>query len=403
MKTSIMKKNIEIYLLSYALTTIATSFPHAVLTIILFQKALSLSQIMIVQATYSAAVLLFEYPSGLLADMYSKKKLFIISRILLLGMMLIIIFMSGLLWMCLAWFIYGISSALDSGTLDADIINSLKALKKDNKLSKFISLSNQLDFISLLVGSTIGSWFYYLIGIKFYFIGIGLTILSIVFIISSYKEFSNIFFTNKTNIITEIKKGFNEVRQSTDIRIMIALTFVSQFFFQAHYQLWQGLFLYKNFNKRFFYIFYIIFQLISFMAYSINIDLKKSKKRLHFYISLGIIILITSTSILYFTSSYVFLCCYLVLIFLFTVLEYYCSILFSSAVSMERISSITSLRSSIGRIAAILSMLLSGFLLTKINVLTVVIANFGISILLILVMLILFRFGKKRINNKYFN
>ena len=134
--SNIMKLNLRAYLISYALTTIAMSLPHAVLTIVLFQKGLSLSEIMLVQTTYSAAVLLFEYPSGLLADLYSKKKLYVISRVLLLAMMLVVVFTSGLFWMCFAWFLYGIGNALDSGTLDADIIKR-KFLFCGNYLSDF--------------------------------------------------------------------------------------------------------------------------------------------------------------------------------------------------------------------------------------------------------------------------
>lgn len=181
------RKNIIEYLLSYALTTVATALPHAVLTIILFQKGLSLAQIMMVQTAYSIAVFIFEYPSGLWADLYSKKFLFVLSRILLIIMMVIVLLMRNTIWMEIAWFIYGISSALDSGTLDADIINSLKKDNKKSKLGRFISISNQLDFIALLLGSTIGSWLYYALGIKFYYIGIGLVILAIISILD-YKQ-----------------------------------------------------------------------------------------------------------------------------------------------------------------------------------------------------------------------
>lgn len=109
----------------------SNGFASCSLTIILFQKGLSLAQIMMVQTAYSIAVFIFEYPSGLWADLYSKKFLFVLSRILLIIMMVIVLLMRNTIWMEIAWFIYGISSALDSGTLDADIINSLKKIIKN--------------------------------------------------------------------------------------------------------------------------------------------------------------------------------------------------------------------------------------------------------------------------------
>ncbi len=362
------RKNIIEYLLSYALTTVATALPHAVLTIILFQKGLSLAQIMMVQTAYSIAVFIFEYPSGLWADLYSKKFLFVLSRILLIIMMVIVLLMRNTIWMEIAWFIYGISSALDSGTLDADIINSLKKDNKKSKLGRFISISNQLDFISLLLGSTIGSWLYYALGIKFYYIGIGLVILAIISILD-YKQ--NVGASKEDNItlVKEIKSGLKEVKNSKLMQLMMALTFSGQFFFQAHYQLWQGLFLYKGFNKHNFYLLYIIFQLISLGTYSINLNIKKNKIKI---IGFSTIVVLSLSMILFLiTKSYYFI---------FTLVEYYCNVMFSTIVSVERISSLTSLRSSIGRIGAICSMVVSSILLTKLNVLDVVAINFGIAI-----------------------
>lgn len=79
-----LHKNIKIFYLATTLTTLAASLPHAVLTVLLFAKGLSLTQIMLVQATYSLVILVSEYPSGLLADLYSKKVLFLWAKVLAL-------------------------------------------------------------------------------------------------------------------------------------------------------------------------------------------------------------------------------------------------------------------------------------------------------------------------------
>ncbi len=59
-----LHKNIKIFYLATTLTTLAASLPHAVLTVLLFAKGLSLTQIMLVQATYSLVILVSEYSSG---------------------------------------------------------------------------------------------------------------------------------------------------------------------------------------------------------------------------------------------------------------------------------------------------------------------------------------------------
>lgn len=215
--------------------TIASSLPHSVLTVLLFKKGLSLSQIMIIQAIYSFAVLISEYPSGLLADIYSKKKLFIISKLFLILMFTIVLIGKGTFLMAFAWFCYGISGALDSGTIDAEIINDLKKYDAESRVSKFISNTNRFDFLSLLIGSTLGSWIYYQIGIKFYLISIILTIFSVIIIQIAYYEHSDIH-DNNGNIYQEIRlqviTGWHELKNSFNLRLMITLTFVSQFFFK---------------------------------------------------------------------------------------------------------------------------------------------------------------------------
>ena len=74
MESLSIKRNTLFFLLSNFLVSVAYSLPHSILTVILLAKGLSLSQILIIQSAYSIAIVLFEFPSGLLADNYSKKK-----------------------------------------------------------------------------------------------------------------------------------------------------------------------------------------------------------------------------------------------------------------------------------------------------------------------------------------
>ena len=102
-----LHKNIKIFYLATTLTTLAASLPHAVLTVLLFAKGLSLTQIMLVQATYSLVILVSEYPSGLLADLYSKKVLFLWAKVFLSGMFLLVWLGESFQTILLAWACYG--------------------------------------------------------------------------------------------------------------------------------------------------------------------------------------------------------------------------------------------------------------------------------------------------------
>lgn len=84
-----------------------------------------------------------------------------------------------LLFLYLAWFIYGIAAAFESGTLDSYLINKLKRSSNDKLIESFISKDNKIQFASMIIGSGIGGILYFMIGIKIYIIAIILVCLSI--------------------------------------------------------------------------------------------------------------------------------------------------------------------------------------------------------------------------------
>lgn len=371
-----LHKNIKIFYLATTLTTLAASLPHAVLTVLLFAKGLSLTQIMLVQATYSLVILVSEYPSGLLADLYSKKVLFLWAKVFLSGMFLLVWLGESFQTILLAWACYGLAMALESGTLDAQLINELKHQAQNCLVAKFISNTNRLDLIGALFGGVLGSWLYYRLRIKFYLVSVLLTL--VAFLAVRYGYIEEVTDSSKQNLKQSLSKqvvtGFSELKHSRQLRLMIALTIAGQFFFQAHYQLWQALFLKQGFNKEQFYIYYVIFQLISLGAYSLPVKLETSAIKRWYGISL--IGLLTSSVLLVITDKMSFLLSYLVLVFIFTFFEYFSNVLFSKTVSKTHISSLTSLRSSCGRLSSLVSLLLSSLLLTYLSVKVVVLLNF---------------------------
>ena len=59
------------------------TIPHAFVTLYLLSSGISLAQISLMQVFYMLAIIIFEVPSGVLADRYSKKLIFIISMALM--------------------------------------------------------------------------------------------------------------------------------------------------------------------------------------------------------------------------------------------------------------------------------------------------------------------------------
>lgn len=400
--SSKLKNNIMYYYLSVFLVTIAYSLPHAVLTILLLDKGISVSSIMLIQAFYSLAILISEYPSGILADLYSKKNLFLISKLFLIVMFIIVIYFNSFIMMAIAWFIYGIASALDSGTIDVYLINKIK--KSDKQIDPFIRNDNRISFISMIIGSSVGSFCYYFFGIYFYWISIIFVVLAILVIYFFFKEEnSNVKQKSRSNIVSDMynqsKKGIIEIAKKKELRLMILLTFSSQFFFQTHFQLWQAIFLVKDINKHNFYLIYIIFQIISLLAYSIPMKyLNNNKNKFITKIMIPILLFLILGIFNYFNGWY-FVILYTIWVFIFTVIDYISNYLFSKIVSEKTISSLTSLKSSCGRVASLLSMLECSILINFTNVFNTVIINFLMSLILsILIFYMYISYGKSRAN-----
>lgn len=400
--SSKLKNNIMYYYLSVFLVTIAYSLPHAVLTILLLDKGISVSSIMLIQAFYSLAILISEYPSGILADLYSKKNLFLISKLFLIVMFIIVIYFNSFIMMAIAWFIYGIASALDSGTIDVYLINKIK--NSDKQIDPFIRNDNRISFISMIIGSSIGSFCYYFLGIYFYWISIIFVVLAILVIYFFFREEnSNVKQIIRSNLVSDMynqsKKGIIEITKKKELRLMILLTFSSQFFFQTHFQLWQAIFLVKDINKHNFYLIYIIFQIISLLAYSIPMKyLNNNKHKFITKIMIPILLFLILGILNYFNGWY-FVILYTIWVFIFTVIDYISNYLFSKIVSEETISSLTSLKSSCGRVASLLSMLECSILINFINVFNTVIINFLMSLILsILIFYMYISYGKSRAN-----
>lgn len=385
MESLSIKRNTLVFLLSNFLVSVAYSLPHSILTVILLAKGLSLSQILIIQSAYSIAIVLFEFPSGLLADNYSRKNLYSLSKLFLIIMFLIVLFSNQFYLIFAAWFCYGIAAALDSGTLDAYIINQLKLAYREAELRKFLALSNRLEIVGILLGSSLG-------GILYHFIGINIYVLGTVFLVAS--TFISFFFFKETTkseslqdshvmvLKKQITDSFKELRKQPRLSLILIFDFLTQIFFQTHFQLWQSFFLSKGIDSQYFPFFYIAFQVITLFSYSINIDgVKKYAGVLKFS---PLIVFLPLTFFL--GKIEIFLTAYFIFVFVFYVIEFILNYQFNKMVSVENISSLISFKSTVSRIGSVLLLCILSFMVKQMSVSAVMAINFMLSLVLLAVL-----------------
>ncbi|MCO4647640.1 hypothetical protein Si018_01345 [Streptococcus infantarius subsp. infantarius] len=363
----------------------AYSLPHSILTVILLAKGLSLSQILIIQSAYSIAIVLFEFPSGLLADNYSRKNLYSLSKLFLIIMFLIVLFSNQFYLIFAAWFCYGIAAALDSGTLDAYIINQLKLAHHGAELRKFLALSNRLEIVGLLLGSSLGGILYHFIGINIYVLGTVFLVASTLISFFFFKETTKSDLLQDSHVMVlkkQITDSFKELRKQPRLSLILIFDFLTQIFFQTHFQLWQSFFLSKGIDSQYFPFFYITFQVITLFSYSINIDgVKKYAGVLKFS---PLIVFLPLTFFL--GKIEIFLTAYFIFVFVFYVIEFILNYQFNKMVSVENVSSLISFKSTVSRIGSVLLLCILSFMVKQMSVSAVMAINFMLSLVLLVVL-----------------
>ncbi|MFZ2461632.1 MAG: MFS transporter [Streptococcus infantarius] len=385
MESLSIKRNTLVFLLSNFLVSVAYSLPHSILTVILLAKGLSLSQILIIQSAYSIAIVLFEFPSGLLADNYSRKNLYSLSKLFLIIMLLIVLFSNQFYLIFAAWFCYGIAAALDSGTLDTYIINQLKLAHHGAELRKFLALSNRLEIVGLLLGSSLGGILYHFIGINIYVLGTVFLAASTLISFFFFKETTKSDSLQDSHVMVlkkQITDSFKELRKQPRLSLILIFDFLTQIFFQTHFQLWQSFFLSKGIDSQYFPFFYITFQVITLFSYSINIDgVKKYAGVLKFS---PLIVFLPLTFFL--GKIEIFLTAYFIFVFVFYVIEFILNYQFNKMVSVENISSLISFKSTVSRIGSVLLLCILSFMVKQMSVSAVMAINFMLSLGLLAVL-----------------
>lgn len=374
------------------LMNLALTVPHAILTPLLLDKGLSLSQILLVQAGFSVAVLLFEFPSGSIADMISRRTLYFISRLVFCIFFLVVIFGHGFPLMLLAWIVYGLATALESGTLDAALINNAKNRQGpagtvgglegavgapdhvESRISWLVRKEGQSAYLGMMIGSTIGALLYLSVGANIYFISVGATVISVVTIALFFRipEQHKVASVGENEAGASVDKHdaariggalrlwqelrsharatVEEMRNSAALRQFLLLAVVAQAFLQLHFQLWQAVGLEKGFGESHLLFLYLLFIGMAFGASFIRPEVLFRRRGL---VVAAVVAFPGLAWLSYLVDGWVYLVFYGALAFLLIVFANYSAFGVRRASSVERIGAVTSLVGVVGRIGAI--------------------------------------------------
>ncbi|MDO4595285.1 MAG: MFS transporter, partial [Tissierellia bacterium] len=389
MQEKTLKSRLFTYYLTLILNSIALSIPHAILTVLLLSKGIKLYQIAAIQLFYNIAMTIFEFPSGVISDIISRRWTFLFANITLIIAYFIILIYDSYILMSIAWFLYGLSTALSTGTIESDMINYVKINKMDY-YTKLFKNSNLIALVGMIIGASLGQFLYNRIDEKIYIVSILLLSLIILIIIFNYpvkekiKDKRRESQSLKTKIVSIIKEGKRQIQSNIYLKYSIITLSLLQIFFQLHFHYWQALSLEYHISKKLFFIIYILFQFISIGIYNLPVD-KFNEKRIF---PIGII---TIGSILWIrgTDDYKFLIGYMIIVAIVSFMKYYMTYILNKKVEIETISTITSFDSTMQRLCSILTLSILNILLRKYSLISIFYIN---SILVVLIFsVIIFR------------
>lgn len=151
-----MTMRVKLYSFILILNAFTAGLIAPVLSLLLIDKGATLSSISIIMGIYSFTVIVFELPSGIMADLIGRKKTFCLSLIMSLIYSAVIFFGRGFFVLCLGIFIYGLNRAISSGSFEALFIDSYIDEFGKDKLHNVTTRISVFEILGLSVGALTG-------------------------------------------------------------------------------------------------------------------------------------------------------------------------------------------------------------------------------------------------------
>lgn len=348
-------KLIRNYYLTTFISEVARTIPHPILIILLIdQKGLTLSQITFIQIFFYLGVLLFEIPSGYLADLGYRKSGYIGSFVCTVVAYALIYLSSSVAVLSIGWFIYGIAGALMSGNVDGYIVNQLKANNLESEIKDFNVKKTNMSLIAGIGGALLGSVLYPIIKTNIYLISLGLYTLAIIV------AFVGINIIHQNGAINKLK--ISDLDFTKQIKLLIILVCVIELYYVGFYQYWQVLYQAKDISSDYFGIIYIIFSLTVILSNKLYSKIEQINDR----ITIPLFIAVSFLSI-YYISGIGFVFVYPLTLFIANlyVIDIYTNLYHQ--VDEKSISSMISIVSSSNRLFGIIILAVLTYLFTIVS------------------------------------
>ncbi|MGH2699917.1 MAG: MFS transporter [Actinomycetota bacterium] len=243
---------IRSYLVITGLFTVSASLIWGINTLFLLDAGLTIFEVFIANAAFTAAMALLEVPTGVVADTRGRRASFLLSAITLaigtLAYVGVAAIDGGLLLFCLAGVILGLGYTFYSGAVEAWMVDALKTTGYSDSLDRVFARAAMVSGFAMIVG-TVGGGLLGQMHLSIPYVARAAFIL-IAFAVG-LRTMHDLGFTPRTlrlqGMVGEMKKvagaGITFGWRAPAVRLLVMESFVTWGFFSWAWYAWQPYFL----------------------------------------------------------------------------------------------------------------------------------------------------------------
>lgn len=145
------------FLVLLALRWLPTGLMVPVLVLLLLERGLTLAQLGLAFAAQGFVVLVLELPTGGFADALGRRRLLLLASVFEVGAIAMLIAADSVAVLALAFALFGVYRALESGPLEAWYVDTAQALDPEAHIERGLSLGGIVLGVALGAGSLLSS------------------------------------------------------------------------------------------------------------------------------------------------------------------------------------------------------------------------------------------------------
>jgi MFS family permease len=243
---------IRTYLIIAGLYTLSASLIWGVNTLFLLDAGLNIFEVFVANAAFTAGMVIFEIPTGVVADTRGRRASFLLSAVTLivgtLGYVSISAFGGGLGLFVVASIVLGLGFCFYSGAVEAWLVDALKARGYEGQLDSVFARGSMVSGAAMLVG-TVGGGVLGSFDLAWPYLGRAL-LLAMVFGVALH-AMHDVGFTPRTTTLSTMPREMKAVLHSSltfgwgrrSIRLLMIASFFQTGFLMWGFYAWPPYFL----------------------------------------------------------------------------------------------------------------------------------------------------------------